>query len=80
MGVDPFQFQFHYGSVKRKQKIILLKQQGNFNSTMVRLKEEKVDFKKINAAYFNSTMVRLKDTHPLLSRLLSLISIPLWFG
>ena len=33
------EFQFHYGSVKRRSFVLLQQTLNNFNSTMVRLKE-----------------------------------------
>ena len=34
------QFQFQYGTIERSQKQAATQMQGNFNSSMVRLKEE----------------------------------------
>ncbi len=55
------EFQFQYGSIKRKKKnnwyLFLI----NFNSNMVRLKVAAVNNCVATVADFNSNMVRLKD-------------------
>ena len=56
------QFQFHYGTIKRRQVIMCLYTKYDFNSTMVRLKESEAPFNSTDSIYFNSTMVRLKES------------------
>ena len=53
-------FQFHYGTIKRKDKSCVLLLYVHFNSTMVRLKVADAAKEQSYAANFNSTMVRLK--------------------
>ena len=54
-------FQFHYGTIKRYSTHIPRAYPFlYFNSTMVRLKENRAEFFHLFYFYFNSTMVRLK--------------------
>ena len=55
-------FQFHYGTIKRYSTHIPRAYPFlYFNSTMVRLKENRAEFFHLFYFYFNSTMVRLKE-------------------
>jgi len=55
-------FQFHYGSVKSLKYLKPGQSRENFNSTMVRLKENFSLSHSRLLQYFNSTMVRLKGS------------------
>ena len=52
--------QFHYGSIKTIMRISYIKDQVCLNSTMVRLKQERVHIMSRYEWCLNSTMVRLK--------------------
>ena len=56
-------FQFHYGTIRRKPKGVILFLHGNFNSTMVRLEVCRVGAAVECKWHFNSTMVRLEASH-----------------
>ena len=53
-------FQFHYGTIKRSDLIVIASDTSNFNSTMVRLKALISTLFAEILTDFNSTMVRLK--------------------
>ena len=59
--IAAFEFQFHYGTIKRRKAASIWIWLAYFNSTMVRLKEYSSTTVSGISVYFNSTMVRLKD-------------------
>ena len=72
-------FQFQYGTIEREMQISRVLTQGNFNSSMVRLRErELINIKEI-LYYFNSSMVRLRDRLRLITVMGMIISIPVWY-
>ena len=59
--IQSVKFQFLNGSIKRRQDRYNQEQKQHFNSSMVRLKDDKtLDF-IILSEHFNSSMVRLKE-------------------
>ena len=59
--LEKFEFQFHYGTIKRITRRLHILDLLRFNSTMVRLKVPSMPIEVDSLPRFNSTMVRLKD-------------------
>ena len=72
-------FQFHYGTIKSFDRKGNVEEKTNFNSTMVRLKDNAINFLMVLNVYFNSTMVRLKVYRLPTNGMWTQISIPLWY-
>ncbi len=79
MDKDSDRFQFHNGSIKGNGHFVATDAHKRFNSTMVRLKEEKHTAEPPLFFSFNSTMVRLKDHARDAAMMVCGVSIPQWF-
>ena len=54
-------FQFQYGAIERREAALEDAQNGNFNSSMVRLREIPIMQVSVLVPDFNSSMVRLRE-------------------
>ena len=53
-------FQFHYGTIKSKEKVIILDNSTKFQFHYGTIKSGRRSLLSVSLEYFNSTMVRLK--------------------